>query len=193
MVFQSQIFWGCLGAVIIWIFAWSAISTHVKKRQPYSNPWINKLASNMEVIAILPLIPFILLYALYLRFLFDPLRRSIKGRFVRRNERRQGVRLRGAFGAQRLIWAMEDLEYVRREKMPLVEEVEVVGSDGGECIPWMACRSSECVNVGLVSQKFRQPNRRFTPSKDKDSHLRVFQRSFAFISTAFWITARRFD
>ncbi len=42
------------------------------------------------------------------------------------------MKLRGAFGAQRLIWAMEDLAYVRREKMPLVEEVEVVGSGGGE-------------------------------------------------------------
>ena len=137
MVFHSQIFWGCLGGVIIWIFVWSTISTHVKKGQPYSNRWMNKLASNMELIAILPMIPVLLVYAVYLRFLFDPLKTSVKGRFVRRNERRQVVKLRGAFGAQRLIWAMEDLEHVRREKMPLVEEVEVLGSDGGECIAYL--------------------------------------------------------
>ena len=121
--------------MIIWVFSWSALSSRIKQHQPYSNPWVNKFASNIEVVAILPLIPPILLYALYLRFFFDPLRRWVKRRFMRRRERRQGVKLRGAFGAQRLIWAMEDLEFVRREKMPLVEEVEVVGADGGK---WMS-------------------------------------------------------
>ena len=128
MAFHDKIFWGCLGGIFCWIFFWSFMSSSIKKRQPYRNRFVNKFADNVEIVAILPLIPPILLYALILRFAYDPAKRWIKSGDERRFARRQELADRQFAGEQRKFWARDDLEYVRREKLPLINGSE----SGGE-------------------------------------------------------------
>jgi hypothetical protein len=124
MAFNDTIFWGCLGGIFCWIIVGSILSSWIKKRQPYRNRFFNKLADNIEIIAILPLVPPILLYALILRFGYDPIKRVVKKGNQRIVDRRQELANKQFAGELRRCWARDDLAHVRREKLPLINESE---------------------------------------------------------------------
>ena len=188
MAFQSIIFWGCLGGIFCWILFWSVASPIIKKHQPFSNPWVNKFAENVEIVVILPLIPPILLYALVLRFTYYPCKRFVQRRVQHRREIKQEVELRTEFGERRLTWAQEDLQHVRREKMPLVEEVEVIASDGGESLPPLPRCRVKSINMLLTIQLFKLSNRLYIRSNKLDFRSPICLRSFVYRSTVFWTT-----
>ena len=103
------------------MFFGSLMSIHIKERQPYRNRFFNKFADNVEIVALFPLIPPIILYAGFSRLAYDPVKLWWKRGSQRRVDRRQELADRQFAGEQRKVWAREDLEFGRREKLPLIQ------------------------------------------------------------------------